>query len=304
VADVNRLPEIEVNEPTINDPKMREGESIKFIIDKSDPDEEDNTDVTWYIDGGVAQEGGDQFTYFADYLAQGDHEIKAVVDDGDDTVEYAWDLSVADVPEEAKEELMGLSYDAWGLIMAVISGLAAILLFLFGFYRVRKKKGALKTYMAEIDEISTTKEDDPIEYDYRLTELEEKINSDFRAGHIEDLHYMMLQDIISSRRGEARKAEISQKFDRLPEGVMQNLDDMLKDGKISKEEYEGFVATISKTTTLSPYEKKELSKMIGKWESEDGSLPDDAPPPPPDKPKPKKSDDEEIDEIINTINGE
>jgi hypothetical protein len=113
----------------------------------------------------------------------------------------------------------------------------------------------------------------------------------------------MLQDIISGRRGEARKAEISQKFDRLPEGVMQNLDEMLKDGKISKEEYEGFVATISKTTTLSPYEKKELSKMIGKWESEDGSLPDEFPPPP-DKPKPKKSDDEEIDEIINSINGE
>jgi hypothetical protein len=117
---------------------------------------------------------------------------------------------------------------------------------------------------------------------------------------------MMLQDIISSRRGEARKAEITQRFDRLPEGVVKNLDEMLKDGKISREEYEGFVATISKTTTLSPYEKKELSKMIGKWEVEDGSLPEEMPPPPPplEKTKPKKTEEEEIDEIINSINGE
>jgi parallel beta-helix repeat protein len=300
ILDENRDPEIEVREPTTSSPRIKEGDSLRFIIDSSDPDEEDDPQVTWYFDDEVAQSGGDSYTYAADDLAAGNHMIKAVVDDGEDSVEYAWDLSVQDV---AEEELMGLSYDAWGLILALISGLAAIMLFLFGLFRVRKKKGALKTYMAEIDEISTTKDDDPVEYDYRLTELEEKINSDFRAGHIEDLHYMMLQDIISSRRGEARKAEISQKFDRLPEGVVKNLDDMLKDGKISKEEYEGFVATISKTTTLSPYEKKELSKMIGKWESEDGSLPDEFPPPP-DKPKPKKTDDEEIDEIINTINGE
>jgi parallel beta-helix repeat protein len=301
VADVHLPPQLEVKEPTISNPKMKALDSLKFIIDESDPDVEDTPSVTWYLDGGVAQSGGSSYTYAADDLAAGDHVVKAVVNDGEDSVEYSWNLSVADV---AAEELFGMSYDAWGLIMAIISGLAAILLFIFGLYRVRKKKGALKTYMAEIDEISTTKEEDPVEYDYKLSELEDKISSEFKGGHIEDLHFMMLKDIISSRRGEARKAEISQKFDRLPEGVVKNLDEMLKDGKISREEYEGFVATISKTTTLSPYEKKELSQMIGKWESEDGSLPEEPLPPPPEKLKPKKDEEDEIDEIINSLNGE
>jgi hypothetical protein len=322
VADVNRPPQIEVNEPTELEPKIREGDSLKFNIDESDMDLEDTPQITWYFDEGVAQSGGSSYTYAADDLASGDHVVKAVVNDGEDSVEYTWNLSVADVTE-IKEELIGLSYDAWGLILAIISGLAAISLFLFGFYRVRKKKGALKTYMAEIDEISTTKVEDPVEYDYKLTELEGKIHNEFQNGHIEDLHFMMLQDIISSRRGEARKAEISQKFDRLPEGVVQNLDEMLKDGKISREEYEGFVATISKTTTLSPFEKKELSKMIGKWEVEDGELsseqqtvvqsepelepqpevqmePETEPSKEPKKPKKEKIDDE-IDDIINSL---
>jgi hypothetical protein len=166
---------------------------------------------------------------------------------------------------------------------------------------VRKKKGALKTYMAEIDEISTRMEDDPVEYDYKLMELDDKINNEFKSGHIEDLHYMMLKDIISSRLGEARKAEISEKFDRLPEGVIKNLDEMLKDGKISREEYEGFVATISKTTTLSPYEKKELSRMIGEWEVEDKESPQERSSG--EKVKPKKSkEDEELDHALDFLN--
>jgi hypothetical protein len=269
VNNVNLLPEIEVKEPISKNPKIKEGDSLRFIIEESDPDSEDTPTITWYLDDGVAQTGGSSYTYVADDLASGWHDVKAVVDDGEDTTEYEWDLNVQDV---AAEELFGMSYDAWGLIMAIISGLVAILLFVFGLYRVRKKKGALKTYMAEIDEISTSQEDDPVEYENRVNEIEDKINDDFRNGNIEDLHYLMLQEILTTRRGHVRKAAITQKFDKLPEGVTKELDEMLADGKITKAEYENFVSTISMTKSLTGDQKKELSKMIEKWEFEDKEL--------------------------------
>jgi hypothetical protein len=53
---------------------------------------------------------------------------------------------------------------------------------------------------------------------------------------------------------------------------VEELDEMLKDGKISREEYEGFVTTISMTTNLTPEEKEELSSMIEKWEVEDKEI--------------------------------
>jgi hypothetical protein len=299
VDNVNLPPQIEVREPTINNPKMKEGDSLKFIIDESDPDLEDTPQITWYFDDGVAQSGGRSYTYAANDLAAGDHVVKAVVDDGEDSVEYVWNLSVADVAE-VKEELFGISYDAWGLIMAVISGIAAILLFVVGFVRVKKKKGALKIYMTEIDDLSSQKEGDPGEYEHKLNELEDKINNDFRDGHIEDLHYLMLQDMISSRRGDVRKATISEKFEGLPEGVTKELDDMLKDGKISHEEYEGFAATISQTKSLTPDQRKELNRMIEKWEVEDKeSIDEDSTT---KKVKPKQEEfDEVMDEIINDL---
>ncbi len=47
---------------------------------------------------------------------------------------------------------------------------------------------------------------------------------------------------------------------------------MLKDGKISKEEYATFVSTVSKSESLTPEEKEELSDMIGRWEEEDKDI--------------------------------
>jgi parallel beta-helix repeat protein len=296
VNNINRLPEIEVREPISTNPKMKEGDSLRFIIDESDPDTGESPDIIWYLDDGVAQTGGSSYTYVAGELASGKHEVKAVVDDGTDTTEYTWDLSVQDV---AAEELFGLSYDAWGLIMAIISGLVAMLLFVFGLYRVRRRKGALKTYMAEIDEISTRQDENPIVYQNQLNELEEKINSDFRAGNVEDLHYLMLQEILATRRGDVRKAAISQKFEKLPEGVASELDDMLKDGKITKDEYQSFVATMNMTKSLTGDQKKELSKMIEKWEFEDKDLVEGDSPS--EKIEPKKDKvDENIEEMMGS----
>jgi hypothetical protein len=123
--------------------------------------------------------------------------------------------------------------------------------------------------MAEIEEISADDSLAPEDYDARFDELEDRINDEFREGKIEDLHFLMLQELIATRRSEIRKAEVTQKFEMLPEGIMLELDEMLQDGKISRDEYEGFVTTISKTKTLTEAEKKELSNMIERWKLED-----------------------------------
>jgi hypothetical protein len=272
VNNVNRNPQLDVLEPLTKDPKMKEDTSLQFRIDESDPDSEDALDITWYFDDVVAQEGGSSYTYHADFAAAGDHVVRAVVADGTDSAEYNWNLSVEDVEELGRETLLGQSYDWWGLVLAILSGVAAMLLALIGLMRVKRKKGALKKYMAEIDELSKDTSLSPEEYEEKLSDIEARINDEFKQGMIEDLHYLMLQDLVASKRGEARKAEVTSKFGRLPAGVVRDLDNMLKDGKITTEEYEGFVATIAMTESLSTEEKDELSKVIGKWEVEDDDI--------------------------------
>jgi Spy/CpxP family protein refolding chaperone len=208
---------------------------------------------------------------------------------------------VEDVSEvsEGEERLMGLTWDQWGIFLEVIVVGASGLLAFIGYRKIRKKKGALKIYMSEIDEISARKEEDPIEYENKLNDLEAQINDDFKQGHIEDLHFLMLQEIITSKRGDIRKATISQKFDKLPEGVADELDEMLQDGKISRAEYEGFAATMSQTKSLTPDQRKELSRMIEKWEVEDKDIVGDESPS--EKVKPKKEFDEEMEDIFESL---
>jgi parallel beta-helix repeat protein len=266
VNNVNRKPEISGQQPIEKELKMKEDTSLKFSIEESDLDEEDILHITWYLDDVEAQSEGSSYTYHPGFTAAGKHTVTVKVSDGTDTSEYSWNLTVADVGEDL---ILGMNWDQLSIILEILVIAGTGLLAFIGYSRIRKKKGALKKYMAEIEEISEGKEEDPIEYENRLNDLDGRINDDFKQGNIEDLHFLMLQEIITTKRTEVRRATISQKFEKLPEGVSTELDDMLKDGKISREEYEGFVATISQTKSLTPDQRKELSRMIGEWEVED-----------------------------------
>jgi parallel beta-helix repeat protein len=282
VTDVNRLPTIEVIEPITPDPKMKEDTSLQFQIAAHDPDPYDvkNLLITWYFDDVVAQSSGSTYTYHADYAAAGDHVVTVVVSDLKDNVEYSWNLTVENVVEveetEKEEGALGLSWDLWGILLEVIVLSSTGILAFIGYQKLRKKKGALKIYMVKIEDISELKEKNPAKFEKKLNELEEQINKEFKEGKIEDLHYLMLQEIIASKRGDVRRAEVTRKFQSLPKGIADNLDDMLKDGKITRDEYIAFVSTIQKSQTLTPYERQELSQMVEKWEVEDtGDLEDD-----------------------------
>jgi hypothetical protein len=270
----NRLPEITVVEPEGRSAKIKEKQSLNFVITKSDPDG-DNLDVRWYLDGTQVWEGSDKYTYSTNYYSSGDRNITVEVREQDTGANstYTWAIEVKDVEEGVGEKFLGLPWDVWSIIIEVLVIGGTGLLAFIGYSRIRRKKGALKIYMAEIEEISA--EEDPEKYEQKLNDLEEIISDEFKEGRMEDLHFLMLQEFITGRRGEVRKAAITSKFQRLPEGIGKELDDMLKDGKISRKEYEGFVATISKTTTLSESEKAELSQMIEKWEVEDKDLTQD-----------------------------
>ena len=272
VQKKNRLPEITVIAPEGRSATIDEGQSLAFSIIKADPDG-DSLDVFWYVDGVLTWEASDKYTYTPGFEASGNREITVEVRETEslDNSTYTWDIEVRNVVDvDRTERLLGFSYDWWGLVLAILSGIVAILLATIGLMRVRRKKGRLKEYMKETDRLM--EEEDPTTIEEKLLEIEHQIKDEFSHGKIEDLHFLLLQDIIAGKRGEIRKAAVTRKFGRLPEGVLRDLDTMLKDGKISKEEYATFVSTVSKSESLTPEEKEELSGMIGRWEKEDKDI--------------------------------
>jgi hypothetical protein len=274
VRDNNRLPTILVNEPIVKNPRVKEDSTIKFEITATDQDLDNDLRITWYLDDVIIPDSsGKTLNFRATHANIGKREIKVVVSDSFSTVDYAWNLTV----EEETVELgpLGIEWDVWGILIEIIVLLSTGILAFIGYRRLRKKKGALKVYMDKIEEISKLKDKDPEKYESELNALEETINSEFKKGKLEDLHYLMLQELLATNRGEVRRATVSKKFRSLPKGIAQNLDEMLKDGKISREEYIAFVTTMQKSRSLTPYEKKELSRMVSQWEVEDTGISSD-----------------------------
>ncbi|UCG68819.1 MAG: right-handed parallel beta-helix repeat-containing protein, partial [Thermoplasmata archaeon] len=166
VQKKNRLPTLTVVEPEGKSAQIKEKEALKFAITKSDEDG-DSLDVLWYVDGTQVWEGSDKYTYTTNYASSGSHIITAKVyetESGANTT-YSWTVDVEDVEEAlGRETLLGQSLDWWGLVLAILSGIVAVLISIMGLLRVRKKKGALKIYMSEIDEISSKEDEHPEGY--------------------------------------------------------------------------------------------------------------------------------------------
>lgn len=132
----NNPPQITVMGPTPSNPTIKEGESVKFEINESDPDPSDTLTITWYLDDGLVQTGGSSYTYVADDLASGNHVVKVVVDDGTVNVENSWNIKVQDV---GKEEINGLSYDGYTLIILIIMFIVIVIILILIYKKIGKK---------------------------------------------------------------------------------------------------------------------------------------------------------------------
>jgi hypothetical protein len=274
VINKDRAPYYEKKDPEISNPKIKAGVPFDFIVDVNDEDAEDHDKltVTWYLDS--EQVGtGTKYTYTPKDYEVGLREISAIVTDGELNTSTTWNVTVQK-DEEAREELLGYSYDFWGLVFAIISGAAAIIVFVFGVIRLRKKKGKLQEYMEKIEEI-TESDKWAKEKEKELLELKSEIKKEFTKELITENHYLILERELDNALGSTRKTIIGGKV-ALTEKVREDVDGILDDGVVTKREYRALMMKLSSSKDVTAEEKKQLKAQMVRWlkenkGAEDGS---------------------------------
>jgi len=97
VNDVNRLPEIDIEEPALTDISINETESIHFEIEVTDADLTTPT-IQWLLDGEeLPEETDDEFEFTTDHESEGGYEVSVnVIDAEDDTLvnSTSWKITV------------------------------------------------------------------------------------------------------------------------------------------------------------------------------------------------------------------
>jgi hypothetical protein len=265
VINKDRAPYFEKKDPEINDPKIKAGVPFDFSVDVDDDDfdDSDKLKVTWYLDSEHVGTGL-KYTYTPKDYEVGLREISAIVTDGELNTSTTWNVTVEEV-EDASEELLGYSYDFWGLVFAIISGAAAIIVFVFGVIRLRKKKGKLQEYMEKIEEI-TESDKRAKEKENELLALKTQIKKEFTKELITENHYLILERELDNALGTTRKKIIGGAVP-MTDKVREDVDDILDDGVVTRREYRKLMKKISSSEgkAMSDGEKRRIKKQMTRW---------------------------------------
>jgi len=271
VLNVNRKPELTIIKPKVKDSRINEGDYLEFEIHESDPDTDDTLVISWYLDENEVQSTGRTYTYVSTSLTVGEHVVKVEVTDGKASVSYSWNLTVIAV-EEKVEGMFGLNWDQLGLLVEAIVVIFTAIFAAIGIIKLRKKRSKLKEYMDEIDEVMD-KDELAKDKEKELIDLKRLIKDEFSRGLITENHYMILEREVDDALGETRKAILEERV-VMPEALKEDVSEVLKDGMVTKEEYQAIMQKIRMTKELSQSEKLKLNMLMSQWMRESkGSSP-------------------------------
>lgn len=150
----------------------------------------------------------------------------------------------------------------WEKVGAIV-GILAIIGAVIGWYVTKKRRSKSSGYLKNINETFNEFKSDTTKCEANLYLLKEKIEKDFTDGKIDEQSLQLLHGRIEKYLKNVRMG-IVDGLDVSPD-AKKELAKMLKDGKISEEEYDAFV----KSKSLSEKDKNLLTKHIAKWKKKD-----------------------------------
>jgi hypothetical protein len=264
VYDRDRGPEIETVLPEEYELELDKEGAITFTVGAIDPDGEAPL-FQWYLDGDLIKEDVNEYIIEGENIPKGDHTVEVIISDGNLTTSRSWNITVTE--EDVGETLMGKSYDWWGLVLAIGGAIITAILAVFGFLRVKKKRGKLKYYMKKIDEIKK-EAISPSEKEKKFFDLRDLIKSEFSEGKIEESHYLVLEREIETTTTRIRKESIKGDLED-HKGIKREVEEALEDGVITDEEYAILEKRIIQDKDLTASERKNLLSKLSQWARED-----------------------------------
>ena len=167
-----------------------------------------------------------------------------------------------------KERIGRWFREYWELSIALLSGFA----FLFGYLRLRKKKGKFMKLRRQIDNIYKNLSDKPEEAIISMESLSSHLTHFMDTEQITDNQYMILErkinDYILDFRGSARLIQLRKTVKDLPHTVRQKVVEILEDGRVTREEFDSFEGLLG-NEDISDYDRDILGKFVGQWLKED-----------------------------------
>ncbi len=270
VHDRNRAPVIEMTDPGPA-VKTKDDSSVTFTVEYRDDDVDNDVMITWYFDDTLVATSKDTYTYFPSSESIGTHELRVVVDDGSDQTEYEWTVNV--VSSEEDNTLLGQSWDFWGIVVQITVLVGTILLGLWGVFKLRQKQTTVNRYIHAMKEAYEKNKDSPQVGLEKIDEVYKEIVEKYEGGKISDNHFLILEKKRDDYVGDLRRS-IMDSLDAV-EGspdLQNKLDEILLDGKVTKDEVDNLNEYLAQLDGVSVAQKRKVMSLACTWTEEDSKV--------------------------------
>jgi len=164
------------------------------------------------------------------------------------------------IVQNATQAEKGINWEAIGAIVGIVAAIAAFV----GWLLTKKGRSITSKYLKEINSVFNEYRNDSSRCESELYNIKEKIERDFSKGKLSEESFSLLDSRIDKYLGEIRKGIIT-KFELSPK-IRKELNEMLKDGIITEDEYKRFSKMNLKE--LSKEDREKLERLMKKWKEE------------------------------------
>lgn len=168
--------------------------------------------------------------------------------------DYGGILQVASAPVAQPRFIdapLGIPWDVWGIAAAVLTSAGGVLL-------VARRRSMLKRYLAEVERAD----------EGGLVAIRGRLKRDLVRGAISEGHFSIVERRLDERLANSRIAGLKEAFHELPMRLLERLQGMLADGRMSAEDHRVFMALLVDAPLTEEAKARVRTKLEG-WVRKD-----------------------------------
>lgn len=159
-------------------------------------------------------------------------------------------------------ENQDMTFGILGIVVAVTGGA-------IGVARSYRKRTRLQDVLEDIEEAYEETQHNPAECEAQLTERKTHARGLMLDGELREEQLQVVDNRIQELRTQLRMSTLEEGFKDLPHRVVRALEEMLKDGRITRMEHQGAHAAIDEAEGLTDAYKERLREQIDAWHNRD-----------------------------------
>lgn len=152
-------------------------------------------------------------------------------------------------------------WDTFGVASSVLVSGAGLL-------AVQRKRQKLKRYLQKIERIMIEHEKDARARETALLDVRHQLKDDLLRSRIDQGQYQIVDKRVDEALAKTRVLTLADAFDELPHRMLRRLQELLVDGRMSRQDYNLFSAMIEQTD-LTDEAKARIRRKLSVWVNQD-----------------------------------